>query len=133
ETEVARKRRGVDDPFEEHRKRPIGELVDEYLGYLRSKGNTAKHVDLTETRLRAVIDGCEFTRIGDLDETRVSVWLAKQRESGKGVPDPRTGKPRGVSAQTSNYYLQAIAGFARWLTKGRRLGYNPLVSLSPIN
>jgi integrase len=118
--EAARQRAGLVDPFARQRDRPIGEHVDDYLGFLRSKGNTAKHVDLTGTRLRAVLSACEVARTGDLDAARVSGWLAQQRAT-------------GMSAATSNYYLQAVAGFARWLVKHRRIADNPLVPLAPVN
>ena len=120
ESEAARDRSGQTDPFKTHRNRPIGEHVDDYLGFLRSKGNTAKHVDLTETRLRAVLEGCDVLRTGDFDAARVSDWLAQRRAA-------------GLAAATSNYYLQAIAGFARWLVKHRRMADNPLTPLAPVN
>jgi site-specific recombinase XerD len=83
-------------------------------------GNTTKHVKLTETRLRAVLKGCGVARIGDLNAARAADWLAQQRDG-------------GMSAATSNYYLQAVAGFARWLVKHRRMADNPLAPLTPIN
>src|SRR5262245_38284128 len=44
---------GISDPFEEHRKRPLAEHVEDYRRYLEAKGNTAKHVRLTVCRVRA--------------------------------------------------------------------------------
>jgi integrase len=120
ESEAARERAGVSDPFKVHRQRPIGEHVDDYLGFLGSKGNTAKHVDMTETRLRATLAGSGVERVGDLNAARVSGWLSNQRGA-------------GLSAATSNYYLQAVSGFARWLVKHRRMPDNPLAPLAPIS
>jgi site-specific recombinase XerD len=120
ESEAARVRAGLADPFEAHRKRPIGGHVEDYLAFLRSKANTAKHVNMTATRLRAILSGCEVERVGDLDAARISSWLADQRSA-------------GMSAATSNYYLQAVAGFARWLVKHRRMPDNPLNPLAPVN
>jgi integrase len=120
EAEAARVRAGLVDPFANHRNRPINEHIEDYLGFLRAKGDTLKHVNLTETRLRAVLKGCGVARSGDLNAAHVADWLAQQRAE-------------GMSAATSNYYLQAVAGFAKWLVKHRRMVDNPLVPLSPIN
>jgi len=134
EEKAAKERRtGETDRFEPHRRRPLVEHVNEYLAFLRSKGNTVKHVDLTETRLLAVIGGCGFKWLRDIDADAVSAWLTEQRAKGKGTKDPATGKPRGISAQTSNYYLQAVRGFTRWLVKRRRTPDNPLIELEPLN
>ena len=56
----------------------------------------------------------------DLNAVRVSGWLSQQRS-------------QGTAAATSNYYLQAVAGFARWLVKHRRMADNPLAPLTPVN
>ena len=120
ESRVALERAGLADPFEIHRGRPIEDHVGEYIAFLESKGNTAKYVDLTATRLRAVVAGCGVARLGDLDAAKVSSWLSDRRAE-------------TMSAATSNYYLQAITGFARWLVKHGRMPANPLGPLSPMN
>src|SRR5262249_59061205 len=41
---------GMGDPFEEHRKRPLAEHLEDYRRHLEAKGNTGKHVRLTVHR-----------------------------------------------------------------------------------
>jgi integrase len=120
EAKVALERAGLADPFETHRRRPIEDHIGEYVGFLTSKSNTEKHVTLTSTRLRAVIAGCGVARLGDLDAAKVSTWLSDRRAE-------------TMSAATSNYYMQSITGFARWLVKHGRMSANPLAPLSPMN
>jgi len=120
ESEAARERARVADPFKAHRTRAISEHVDDYLAFLRSKGGTSKHIALTATRLNAILAGCNVERLADLNAARVADWLAQQR----GV---------GMAAATSNHHLQAVAGFGRWLIKHRRIADNPLAPLAPVN
>ena len=73
-------KRGDIDPFEDHRERPLGEHVEHFQSFLESKGNTAAHVTLTVQRLSAVVDGCKFKKLSDLNAGRVSGWLADRRK-----------------------------------------------------
>jgi integrase len=45
----------------------------------------------------------------------------------------REGLLRGISMQTSNFYLQAIKQFCRWMVRDRRMGDNPLALLEAGN
>ena len=71
ETDAARARAGIVDHFESHRNRPIGEHVDEYLAF-QIEGWNGQAVDLTETRIRAVIAGCGFRKVS-------KTWTARRR------------------------------------------------------
>jgi integrase len=120
ETDVAKARAGLADPYREHRTRRLVEHLEDYERFLASKNDTPKHVALVRTRLKAIIDGCRFEHIDDMTAPRVADWLAAQRRS-------------GMSVQTSNHYLTTIKGFSRWLQKHRRTPENLLVSLDPAN
>jgi len=98
---------------------------------LRSRENTTKHLAQTETRLRALLSGLGLTRLNELDAVKVAAWLEAQRRS---KVDPSTSKTvRGMSARTSNHYLTRIKSFVRRAVKHRRLAYDPLTSLEPLN
>ena len=73
-------KRGDVDPFEDHRERPVAEHVENFRSLLESKGSTAAHVTLTIQRLSAVVDGCKFKKLSDLNAGRVSGWLADRRK-----------------------------------------------------
>ncbi len=115
-----RERAGDRDPFEEHRKRPLTEHRADFKRHHEAKGNTAKHVRLTDRRLDALLDGIQAKRLADLSASRLAQWLADQRAAGLGVT-------------TSNYYLTVAKSFGRWLVQDRRLPHNPFAHLTGLN
>ncbi|GDY10681.1 hypothetical protein LBMAG52_41690 [Planctomycetia bacterium] len=121
---------GVSDPFEAHRKQPLALHVAQYRKHLQAKRNSADHVARTIQRIESVNDGCGFRRIADLKPAAVASWLAEQREPTK---DTDGNTIPGLSVASSNHYLTAIKGFARWLVRDRRSAENPLVHLSRLN
>src|SRR5262249_31648211 len=135
-------RRGILDPFEEHRKRPLlcahcrgrgetdaGEPCDRpgrpHLSHLRrfleAKGTTPKHAGQTCRRAAAVLGGCQVVFHADISPSAVIEWLAAEREAGR------------LTIQTSNYYLRDLKSFCRWMVKDRRAADNPLAHLSGQN
>ena len=122
--------RGDIDPFEDHRERPLAEHVEDFRTFLESKGSTAAHVVLTHQRLSAVVDGCKFKKLSDLNAGRVAGWLADRRK-------PKTDKGgeviAGLSVASSNHYLVAVKSFGHWLVKDRRGPENPFAHLSQLN
>lgn len=88
-------------------------------------GKTEKHATMTATRAERVFDGCGFTFWSEVEASRVQTHLADLR---KGSDDKA-----GISIQTSNYYLQAVKGFCRWMVKERRATQNPLAHLRRLN
>ena len=44
-----------------------------------------------------------------------------------------TNKAKGCAPETVNHYIRAVRGFFRWLVKAKRIGSNPLDSLSLVN
>ena len=44
-----------------------------------------------------------------------------------------TAAARGVGPATANHYVRAVRGFFRWLVRAKRIGSNPLDSLSLVN
>ncbi len=52
---------------------------------------------------------------------------------GEGCADDDGNVKRGISAQTFNFYLQAVKQFCRWLVKDRRASDNPLSHLTSLN
>ena len=111
---------GVRDPFVKHRKRPLSEHIADYREFLTNRDNTADHVNLTLQRVQSVIDRCEFLFIADLSASRVQEFLGELRTNGKSIA-------------TSNHYLRAAKSFSRWMMKDRRMGEDPLGSLSMLN
>ena len=40
---------------------------------------------------------------------------------------------KGCAPETVNHYIRAVRGFFRWLVKAKRMGSNPLESLTLVN
>jgi integrase len=129
------------DPFEVHRETPLVCSVCNGTGcvdanekssacktnhhsafreHLNAKSNTEKHVQLTLSRLLAVLQGCRFQMLDDLNAGRVAIWLSDQRKTGMGPA-------------TSNHYLSALKTFGNWLHKDRRHPENPFAHLNRVN
>src|SRR4029077_19838060 len=106
-TELVRKasrvRAGVDDKYDEHRQRPLAEHLKDFENHLHDEGNTAEYVALSMSRIRRLVDGCRFRRIGDIEGVAVQRFLASMK------------RDKNTSVQTCNYYLQAIKQFCRWM------------------
>jgi integrase len=118
ERKEALKRAGVIDPFEDHRKRPLAEHLNDWKAVLEARENTADYVALKIARAQSIIEACGFTFIADLSASKVESCLAAFRRDNA-----------RFSTQTSNHYLGAIKQLTRWLQKDRRCADNPLSHL----
>jgi integrase/recombinase XerD len=123
-------RAGLADPYEAHRKTPLADHLTAYVAHLADKGNTAEYVALTEQRCKAILDACRFEKWSDVNGAAVQRYLADLRTD-KVNPDNTTR--RGVSRQTSNYYLRAVKSFLGWMARERRAPDNPLAHLGMMN
>jgi hypothetical protein len=79
-------RAGINDPYEEHRKRPLAEHLADFAAYLKAKGDGAKHARDTVARVRRVIAGCRFAVIDDITLSRVQEFLAALPDAGHSIP-----------------------------------------------
>jgi site-specific recombinase XerC len=123
EHEVMLRRRGLIDPVQERlaeqKKLPVeGHLVAFEKGLAHA---TPKHVKLTMTRVRRVIEGCGFASIGKIDGEAVEQFLVALRAE------------EDLGARTYNHYLQAFGEFCKWLVETGRLAANPVAGLDVLN
>jgi integrase len=70
---------GLADPFAGHRARPLLEHLEDFGRYLAARGNTTDHVKKTAGLARAVVAGCRFALVGDLQPSAVVEFLAGLR------------------------------------------------------
>ncbi len=105
--------------------KPISDHLDDFAGALTAKGSTERHVQLVLGRARRIIDSCGFRFYGDISGSKVAAFLNGLRTD--------TPKRRGISAQTFNFYLQAVKQFCRWMMKDRRATENPVAHLDRLN
>jgi integrase len=115
-----RKAAGIEDLFEEHRKRPLVQHIDAFRLHLIHKGSTTNYVNLTVQRIRDPVAACKFERIDQISAERVQGYLAELRKGGRSIA-------------TSNHYLRAIKMLTRWLVRNRRASDDRLISLSLLN
>jgi integrase len=117
-----RRSAGLFDPYEEHRRRPLTEHIDEYEEFLNSKGNSEQHVGQTIARIRKLATACKFRSLPDIDAPKIANWLARRRK-----------KSARFSAQTSNFYLDCFKYFCNWLVTYDRIPKNPVSMLQRVN
>ncbi len=113
ERRAAQRQAGLIDRFSEHRKRPLAEHLTDRHAALTAKDNTAAHADKQLARTERILQGCRFSYWPDLAANRVQTFLAELRGE-------------GLSMATSNYYLQAVKSFARWMVRDGRAPDSPL-------
>jgi len=69
-----------------------------------------------------LIIGCKFINWSDISASKVQWYLADLRNNGE-----------GIGSQTSNFYLQAIKQFCRWMVQNRRASESPVEHLKGLN
>ncbi len=120
--EIEMARAGVVDRYKEHRRKPLSEHLKDFRQSLLDKGNTKSHVELTHNRVKAVLKGGKFVFIADISASKVQRYLADLRNNGE-----------GISAQTFNFYLQAVKQFCKWMVQDQRASESPLEHLKGLN
>ena len=141
ERETALAMVGIVDKYKDHRKRRLDEHVLEFQDSLIAKSNTVKHAKLVYSRAQKVIGGCKFIYWQDISGSRIEKFIAHLRKDKvleTSMIDPVTKQPetrvkRGISAQTYNFYLQAIQQFCRWMVQDRRAAESPIEHMKKIN
>ena len=99
-----------------------GEHLSDFRKAVLNKGGTPDHAKLITARIRNILKGCKCTYHSEIVASRVQQYLADQRAA-----------KDGISAQTSNFYLQAIKQFCRWMVKDRRASESPVEYLDGMN
>ena len=101
------------ESYIEQKQAPIGPHVDAFEESLSD--NSGKHVSLTMTRVRRIIDGGEFKTLADISVEAVQTCLRAIRKSDD------------LGHRTYNHYVQAVDSFCNWCVSTKRLLANPLL------
>lgn len=83
---------GIGDPYEQHRKRPLLEHLEDFKSVLLAKGTTPRQAAAVISLAHRVLTGCGFIFMGDLSASRTMQFLATLRERGRALPPPRPGQ-----------------------------------------
>ncbi len=108
---------GLSNPYEQHLRMPLKKHLEVWKKALADKGVTPRHVKLSVSRVKNVLDGIKAVMWRDLDANTVASFLAGKRQ-------------KGLSVQSSNHYLQRIKQFCAWMVRHQRAPSSPLDVLS---
>jgi excisionase family DNA binding protein len=95
--------RGISDPYEECRLRPLAEHLADFRAALTAKGNTPDYVALVSGRLQALADGCGWRTLTDLSASRGDEWLTRQRTAGRPAPELPVGRDAFTPGETAKF------------------------------
>src|SRR5258706_9769986 len=70
EDEAARRKEGITDPFEEHRRTPIGQHVEAFFA-----GQRAKRAPQKRMQIERIIEATKAARLQDLDAPQIEAFL----------------------------------------------------------
>ncbi len=104
---------GIVDKYKEHRKRPLAEHAEDFRASLINKGTTEKQAQQVYNRTTAILEACKFVFMADIQATKIQRYLAQRRQAGLGI-------------RSSNFYLQAIKQFCRWMVADSRTADNSI-------
>lgn len=96
---------GMADVFEEHRRRPLSDHLVDYQRHLEAKNDCPRHIRLTVSRIKAVLDRCRFVFIPDLDVEKVAAYLHELRRD-----PPRPALPSGQEWFMPRELVTALGG-----------------------
>jgi integrase len=118
EREAADRAEGISNPFDEQRKRAIGEHLADFISKTRSAGRDDAYVNQLETRIKRVIYGTGAKRLHELDPVRIDRFLDGLRH-----------RERPLSGRTRNEYVTSTKSFTKWAVEAGRIVADPLVGL----
>ncbi|MBL7107535.1 MAG: tyrosine-type recombinase/integrase [Phycisphaerae bacterium] len=123
--------------------KPLKKHIEDFEASLLAKGNTEKYTSMTIIRVKRIFDECKFLTWTDISASRVERTIPRLRKSVKNVEVKKVNGKRirrekfkdlgEISAQTQNYYLQAIKQFCRWMVQDRRAVESPLEHLTKVD
>ncbi len=102
--------------------KPLAEHLNDWKDSLLSKGDTEHHAEKTSGRARRLFNECKFKFWSDLSASKLHDAIADMRIDYRNADG---SIERGISAQTSNFYLQAAKQFARWMVQDGRATESP--------
>ena len=133
ENRVAKIKAGLLDAtqegFIEAAKKHINVHVDDFEQYLRDKGCSVSHVELSLMHIREAIKWMEVDRFPELSRERVTRFLGHLKTAE--AKHPKHGK-KTRSARTVNSYAASLKSFTRWMFECRRCDVNPLVGVKKL-
>jgi len=91
--------------------------IEDFRQHLTNK-SSAKRAKAVISKVNKIIEGCKFKSFTDITLNKVEKYLAELRNNGE-----------GISAQTYNWYRQAIKQFCKWMVENSRAVDSPVKRL----
>ena len=119
ERKVKRTKEGLIEPDKERHRKASRLPIHQHLSvFERSlKTNSEKHVKLTMSRIRKIVEGGKIRMLREFTPEQVESFLIDFQEE------------EDIGPRTYNLYAQAVDAFANWLVETKRMISNPLVGL----
>ena len=108
----------------------LSQHIADWRADLLARGNTEQHADLSAHRVESVAKACGFKFYGDISAAKLQSELANRR---KDTPDNKGKLIRGLSIQSTNFYLSCCKSFCRWMMHERRATSSPIEYLDGQN
>ena len=115
EDDVAKRREGLVDAFDDHRRTPIEQHIDAFFAGQRSKRAPQKKMQINR-----IIAGTKVGRIHEFDTPRIEQFLKACQ------------KDEEMADRTVNEYIASIKEFTKWAVTNGRLSTDPLRGLRRI-
>jgi integrase len=115
EDEAAKRKEGLVNRFDEHRRTAVQRHVDEFFAGQRSKRAPQKRMQINR-----ILDGTKATRLHELDTPKIEQFLQSCQ------------KQDGMADRTVNEYIASVKEFTKWAVTNGRLNTDPLVGLKRI-
>ena len=98
-------------------RKSLAEHIEDFKQHLTNK-NTEKRSKAVVSKVNRIVKGCGFKTFTNIKLNNVESYLADLRNNGK-----------GISAQTYNWYRQAIKQFCNWMVQNDRATESHLTHL----
>lgn len=138
EQRVARGEAGLLDPFEQTKRTPITQLVNDYVTFLCRGRHATGYVKQVREQLLLAVEVMATRVLPDITVPKAEAFLARLLE-GDGLPPtkPRTkgGQPiprKPLSPPTRDNYAQAMRAFGVWLLRRKLWPVDPFNGLEDI-
>ena len=115
EDTVAKRREGLVDGFDDHRRTPVDQHIEAFFAGQRSKRAPQKKMQINR-----IIAGTKVSRIHELDTPRIEQFLQACQ------------KNEQMADRTVNEYIASIKEFTKWAVTNGRLPTDPLLGLRRI-
>jgi len=108
----------------------LDQHIEDFKTSLKANNFVVQHIQQVISKIKKVFQLCGFKRYTDIKYSTVEAKIADLRRD-KVITDDAGNKTieRGLSAKTSNDYIQAVKQFCKWMLKDGRAISNPLTPL----